>query len=261
MSVVPLKTARSSDEKPAREKASRCLVGAHLTKVIGQRPILHDVSLYVEPGEAVGLLGTNGAGKTTCFHIMMGLLGPDSGSVLLADQDITPLPLYRRAQLGMGYLPQESSVFRTLSVSQNIQAVLELTQVERHQHARIVGDLLAEFSLSHLSRAPAYTLSGGERRRVEIARALACNPQFILLDEPLAGIDPIAVDDIKGLVKSLCKRGIGVLITDHNARETMDLVHRIYVLHGGHIIKTGTPDIIARDRKVRDTYLGEKFSL
>ena len=254
MSVVALPA------KPAHSAQNR-LKAQHLTKVLGGRPILHDVSLHVTPGEAVGLLGTNGAGKTTCFHLIMGLLQPDSGTIHLGPEDITALPLYRRAQMGVGYLPQESSVFRNLTVEQNLRAVLEICQKDHTIRTRTENTLLAEFSLSHLRRAPAYSLSGGERRRVEIARALATDPQFILLDEPLAGIDPIAVSDITDLVKILCNRGIGVLITDHNVRETLEIVDRGYILHDGQIVKSGRPSDIIKDKKVRDVYLGTKFSL
>jgi lipopolysaccharide export system ATP-binding protein len=215
----------------------------------------------VQRGEAVGLLGPNGAGKTTCFYMITGLVAPDFGSIRLDGADITPLPMYRRARLGIGYLPQETSIFRGLTVEQNIRAVLELIESDVARREAVLDELLAEFSISHLRQAPAMALSGGERRRVEIARALASQPHFVLLDEPLAGIDPIAVGDIRDLVRHLKDRGIGVLITDHNVRETLEIVDRAYILHDGHVLMEGPPDAIVASRDVRRVYLGERFSL
>jgi lipopolysaccharide export system ATP-binding protein len=237
------------------------LVATNLGKRFRKRPVIRDVSLQVRQGEVVGLLGPNGAGKTTCFYIITGLLTPDAGSISLDGHDITELPMYRRARLGVGYLPQEASIFRGLSVEQNIRAVLEVIDPERDRREAMLDDLLAEFSISHLRRTPALALSGGERRRVEIARALASQPHFMLLDEPLAGIDPIAVSDIRDLVKHLKDRGIGVLITDHNVRETLDIVDRAYILHEGSVLMSGDPSEIVSHSDVRRVYLGERFSL
>ncbi|MBI1243541.1 MAG: LPS export ABC transporter ATP-binding protein [Alphaproteobacteria bacterium] len=225
------------------------------------RPVVREVSLAVQRGEAVGLLGPNGAGKTTCFYMITGLVAPDFGTIKLDGNDITDLPMYRRARLGIGYLPQESSIFRGLTVEQNIRAVLELIEPNRDRREAVLDELMAEFSISHLRRAPALALSGGERRRVEIARALASQPHFVLLDEPLAGIDPIAVGDIRDLVSHLKDRGIGVLITDHNVRETLEIVDRAYILHDGHVLMEGTPEAIVASADVRRVYLGERFSL
>ncbi|MBX6366380.1 MAG: LPS export ABC transporter ATP-binding protein [Rhodospirillales bacterium] len=237
------------------------LAARNLGKSFKKRPVLRDVSVSVQRGEAVGLLGPNGAGKTTCFYIITGLISPDVGTVQLDGQDITDLPMYRRARLGIGYLPQEASIFRGLSVEQNIRAVLEVVEPLKDAREATLDALLAEFSITHLRRAPAMALSGGERRRVEIARALATQPHFILLDEPLAGIDPIAVNDIRELVAHLKDRGIGVLITDHNVRETLDIVDRAYILHEGRVLMEGRPGEIVADADVRRVYLGERFSL
>lgn len=237
------------------------LVAANLGKQYKGRPVLRDVSLSVQRGEAVGLLGPNGAGKTTSFYIITGLIKADAGSIHLDGRDITGLPMYRRARLGIGYLPQEASIFRGLSVEDNIRAVLEVVEADPLRREQMLEDLLAEFSVTHLRRAPAVALSGGERRRVEIARALATQPGFILLDEPLAGIDPIAVAEIRSLVLQLKQRGIGVLITDHNVRETLDLVDRAYIIHEGRVLKTGTPEEIVADEDVRRVYLGERFRM
>jgi lipopolysaccharide export system ATP-binding protein len=228
-------------------------------KRYGGRPVVRDISLHLHRGEAVGLLGPNGAGKTTCFYIICGLVSPDYGSIFLENEDITQMPMYKRARLGIGYLPQESSIFRGLTVEQNIMAILEVVESDRDKRHTILEDLLAEFSVAHLRNVPAVALSGGERRRVEIARALASNPSFILLDEPLAGIDPIAVADIRMLVAQLKKRNIGVLITDHNVRETLDLIDRAYIVHGGGILMEGTPSEIVGNPEVRRVYLGERF--
>ena len=237
------------------------LVGHGLGKSFKRRPVLRGVSLAVQRGEVVGLLGPNGAGKTTCFYIITGLITADTGTVDLDGLDITDLPMYRRARLGIGYLPQEASIFRGLTVEQNIRAILEVSEPEPATREAMLDALLAEFSISHLRRASAMALSGGERRRVEIARALATGPNFILLDEPLAGIDPIAVGDIRDLVAHLKDRGIGVLITDHNVRDTLKIVDRAYILHEGRVLMEGAPDDIVADSEVRRVYLGERFSL
>jgi lipopolysaccharide export system ATP-binding protein len=240
---------------------NRGLVAQNMSKSFRKRPVLRNVNIAVQRGEAVGLLGPNGAGKTTCFYIITGLIAPDLGSVYLDQQDITALPMYRRARLGIGYLPQEASIFRGLSVEQNLRAVLEVVEPSAETRETIIDELLAEFSISHLRRAPALALSGGERRRVEIARALATAPKFILLDEPLAGIDPIALSEIRDLVAHLKDRGIGVLITDHNVRETLGIVDRAYILHEGRVLREGSPGQIVDDPDVRRFYLGERFSL
>jgi lipopolysaccharide export system ATP-binding protein len=237
------------------------LVAENLGKRFKKRPVLRGVTLSVDRGEVVGLLGPNGAGKTTCFYMITGLIAPDHGRIALDGADITGLPMYRRARLGLGYLPQEPSIFRGLTVEQNIRAVLEVTEKDRETRQMMLDDLLAEFSITHLRRTPALALSGGERRRVEIARALAARPNFILLDEPFAGIDPIAVNDIRDLVLHLKDRGIGVLITDHNVRETLELVDRAYILHDGVVLMQGLPSEIVADEAVRRVYLGERFSL
>lgn len=237
------------------------LHAANIGKRFRKRPVVRDVSLRVQRGEAVGLLGPNGAGKTTCFYMITGLLAPDTGTISLDGHDITDLPMYRRARLGIGYLPQEASIFRGLTVEQNIRAVIEVVEPEVDRREVILEDLMAEFSISHLRRTPSLALSGGERRRVEIARALACRPHFMLLDEPLAGIDPIAVGDIRDLVGHLKDRGIGVLITDHNVRETLDIVDRAYILHDGSVLMSGEPAEIVAHSDVRRVYLGERFTL
>jgi lipopolysaccharide export system ATP-binding protein len=240
--------------------ANRGLVAHNLGKSFKRRPVLRDVNVSVQRGEVVGLLGPNGAGKTTCFYIITGLIAPDFGSVFLDQQDITTLPMYRRARLGIGYLPQEASIFRGLTVEENLRAVLEVIEPSRPAREAQIDELLAEFSITHLRRAPSLALSGGERRRVEIARALATDPKFILLDEPLAGIDPIALSDIRDLVAHLKDRGIGVVITDHNVRETLRIVDRAYILHEGRVLKEGKPSDIVADADVRRFYLGERFS-
>lgn len=237
------------------------LAAVGLGKSFKKRPVVRDVSVYVRRGEAVGLLGPNGAGKTTCFYMITGLIAADRGMVLLDGVDVTALPMYRRARLGIGYLPQEASIFRGLSVEDNIRAVLEVVEPERDAREQMLDELLSEFSITHLRAAPALALSGGERRRVEIARALASQPHFILLDEPLAGIDPIAVNDIRQLVSHLCDRGIGVLITDHNVRETLDVVDRAYILHDGVVLMEGDPQEIVAHEDVRRVYLGDRFTL
>ncbi|MFV3128246.1 LPS export ABC transporter ATP-binding protein [Niveispirillum sp. KHB5.9] len=237
------------------------LVASRIGKAYKGRPVLRDISLSVNRGEAVGLLGPNGAGKTTCFYIITGLILPDHGSITLDGMEVTSLPMYRRARLGIGYLPQEASIFRGLSVENNIRAVLEVVEPDRDVREQRLDELLAEFSITHLRRTPALALSGGERRRAEIARALASQPHFILLDEPFAGVDPIAVNEIRELVSHLRERGIGVLITDHNVRETLDIVDRAYILHDGVVLMEGQPSEIVAHKDVRRVYLGERFSL
>ena len=232
-----------------------------IAKSYDRKIVLKDVSLGVERGEVVGLLGPNGAGKTTCFYSVMGLVRPDSGRILLDGQDITSLPMYRRAILGLGYLPQETSIFRGLSVAQNIMAVLEVEEPNRAARGERLEQLLSEFHIEHLRDSPAMSLSGGERRRCEIARALAADPSIMLLDEPFAGIDPISIADIRDLVKDLKRRDIGVLITDHNVRETLDIVDRAYIIYDGRVLFSGSPEELVADANVRRLYLGEGFSL
>ena len=232
-----------------------------LTKSYGGRTVVRGVSLEIESGEVVGLLGPNGAGKTTTFSMVVGLVSPDSGRVLLNDSDITEDPMYVRARRGIGYLPQEPSIFRGLTVEQNLLAILETLDLDASTRHRRLRELLAELGLSHLAKSPAYTLSGGERRRVEITRALVMSPQFMLLDEPFAGIDPIAVTDIQNIVFHLNSRGIGVLITDHNVRETLRITDRAYIVHDGVIYRSGTPGSLAADDEVKRIYLGADFRL
>ena len=232
-----------------------------LGKSYRRRPVVRDVSLDLKRGEAVGLLGPNGAGKTTCFYMIIGLIPCDSGSIVVDGLDVSALPMYRRARLGLGYLPQEASIFRGLSVEDNIMAVLELVEPDRLERTKRLDALLGEFSITHLRRTPAPALSGGERRRVEIARCLATDPAYVLLDEPFAGIDPIAVSEIRDLVGHLKDRGIGVLITDHNVRETLEIIDRAYILHDGHVLMSGTPDEVVEDANVRRVYLGEGFRI
>ena len=232
-----------------------------IAKSYDRRAVLHDVSLQVHRGEVVGLLGPNGAGKTTCFYSVMGLVKPDSGRIFLDGQDITGLPMYRRAVLGLGYLPQETSIFRGLTVEQNIMAVLEVSEGDKARRAQRLEQLLGEFGLTNLREAPALALSGGERRRCEIARALAAEPSIMLLDEPFAGIDPISIADIRDLVKDLKQRDIGVLITDHNVRETLDIVDRACIIYDGQVLFQGTPEALVADQEVRRLYLGESFAL
>ncbi|MEO1089997.1 MAG: LPS export ABC transporter ATP-binding protein [Pseudomonadota bacterium] len=246
---------------PAPAPAASGLIARHLTKTYRGRQVLRDVSLHVGRGEAVGLLGPNGAGKTTSFYIITGLVPADHGSVELDGEDVTRLPMYRRARRGLGYLPQEASIFRGLNVEANIRAVLEAIEPDATERHAQLEALLGEFSLEHLRRAPALSLSGGERRRVEIARALAASPSFMLLDEPLAGIDPINVGEIRNLVAHLKDRGIGVLITDHNVRDTLGIIDRAYILHDGRVLKEGAPSEIVNDADVRRVYLGEGFQV
>ena len=247
--------------KPRLVASNNGLEVFHIGKRYGGRPVVRDVSLRVGRGEAVGLLGPNGAGKTTCFYMITGLVRPDVGEIMLGGQDITILPMYRRARLGIGYLPQEASIFRGLTVEQNIMSVLEINEKDASRRQHMLDELLAEFSITHLRMAEGITLSGGERRRVEIARALASRPSFMLLDEPLAGIDPIAVDEVRNLVKHLKDRGIGVLITDHNVRETLDIIDRAYIMHEGTVLMDGTPSEIVNNVDVRRVYLGDRFNL
>jgi len=232
-----------------------------IVKSFKKRPIVRGVSLSVQRGEAVGLLGPNGAGKTTVFYMITGLIPADEGRIEIDGEDITRLPMYRRARLGIGYLPQEASIFRGLNVEQNIRAVLEQVEPDRQKREAHLEALLEEFNITRVRKSPAIALSGGERRRVEIARALATRPSFMLLDEPFAGIDPIAVGDIRNLVRHLTARGIGVLITDHNVRETLDLVNRAYIIHDGRLLTEGTPEQIIANEDVRRVYLGDEFSL
>ena len=236
------------------------LYAEHLSKSYKKRPVLYDVSLHVQRGESVALLGPNGAGKTTSFYIVTGLINPDSGAVMMDGQDITTLPMYRRAKMGIGYLPQEASIFRGLNVEDNLRAVIQVQDLRHSEQDRLLEELLSEFSIGHLRRTPALALSGGERRRVEIARALASRPSFMLLDEPLAGIDPIAVGDIRNLIAHLKTKGIGVLITDHNVRDCLEIVDRAYILHEGRVMFEGTPDEIVAHEEVRRVYLGEEFT-
>jgi lipopolysaccharide export system ATP-binding protein len=237
------------------------LVVEKLRKSYRKRPVIRDVSLQLARGEVVALLGPNGSGKTTSFYCIAGLITPDGGSVTIDGRDVTLFPMYRRARAGIGYLPQEMSIFRGLSVEDNILAILEIVEPNRKARQDRLEELLSEFSIGHLRRAPALSLSGGERRRAEIARCLASNPRYVLLDEPFAGVDPIAVGDIRHLVQDLKTRGIGVLITDHNVRETLEIVDRAYILHEGTIIKSGTPDEVVRDETVRRVYLGQSFRI
>src|SRR3982751_5721838 len=232
-----------------------------IAKSYDKKAVLTDVSLGVDRGEGVGLLGPNGAGKTTCFYSIMGLVKPDSGRILLDGQDITGLPMYRRAILGLGYLPLETSIFRGLTVAQNIVAVLEVAERDKGRRRERLEQLLGEFHIAHLRDAPAMALSGGERRRCEIARALAAEPAIMLLDEPFAGIDPISISDIRELVRELKERDIGVLITDHNVRETLDIVDRACIIYDGQVLFQGTPEALVADQEVRRLYLGESFAL
>ena len=233
----------------------------NIGKKYKNRPVLRNVSLNVKRGEAVGLLGPNGAGKTTCFYCVTGLITPDYGDVHIDGKDITTMPMYRRARMGIGYLPQEASIFRTLTVEENIKSILEIVVDNISERENMLEQLLSEFSIAHLRKSPAIALSGGERRRLEIARALASQPNFILLDEPLAGIDPIAVGEIRTLVSQLKNRGIGVLITDHNVRETLDIIDRAYILHGGSVLMEGNPEEIVASKEVRKVYLGDTFTM
>ena len=237
------------------------LVVKNLRKSYRKRPVIRDVSLELTRGEVVALLGPNGSGKTTCFYSVAGLVMPDGGQVLIDGVDVTTFPMYRRAKLGIGYLPQERSIFQGLNVEDNILAILEIVEKDRTKRRERLEELLNEFSISHLRRTPSVALSGGERRRCEIARSLAANPKYLLLDEPFPGVDPIAVGDIRDLVIDLKDRGIGVLITDHNVRETLEIVDRAYILHDGGVLMSGTADEVVRDEKVRNVYLGQGFRM
>ena len=236
-----------------------CVQG--LRKSYKKRLVIRDVSLELGRGEVVALLGPNGSGKTTCFYCIAGLINPEGGHVMIDGREVTGLPMYRRAKLGIGYLPQEMSIFRGLNVEENILAILEISEPDRIKRRDRLEELLSEFSIEHLRRAPALALSGGERRRVEIARALAADPKYLLLDEPFAGVDPIAVAEIRTLVSDLKKRGIGVLITDHNVRETLEIVDRAYILHDGKVLMSGTAEEVVQDENVRRVYLGQSFRI
>jgi lipopolysaccharide export system ATP-binding protein len=245
----------------------RVATGSPGLKVIGlrksyrRRPVIRDVSMELSRGEVAALLGPNGSGKTTCFYCIAGLITPEGGQVIIDGKDATLLPMYRRARLGIGYLPQEMSIFRGMSVEDNILAILEIAERDHTRRRERLEELLSDFSITHLRRASAMSLSGGERRRVEIARCLAANPKYVLLDEPFAGVDPISVGDIRHLVGDLKDRGIGVLITDHNVRETLEIVDRAYILHDGTVLMSGTADEVIRDENVRRVYLGQSFRI
>ncbi len=275
---IPRNLSRDSSKEQPRESAPRARAAANgaaqprtqhagylaihgVEKSFGTRKIVHGVSIYVRRGEAVGILGPNGAGKTTVFYMITGLIKPDRGRVELDGHDVTQLPMYQRARLGIGYLPQEASIFRGLSVEDNIRAVLEVVEPDKRKRERELDSLLEEFNITRLRKSPSIALSGGERRRVEIARALASRPSYMLLDEPFAGIDPIAVGDIQELVRHLTSRGIGVLITDHNVRETLGLTDRAYIVYAGEVLTEGSPEEIVNDPDVRRLYLGEEFRL
>ena len=243
------------------ENANAGLKVVYLRKSYKNRLIIRDVTLDLARGEVVGLLGPNGSGKTTSFYAIAGLILPEAGQVIIDGQDVTDLPMYRRARLGIGYLPQEMSIFRGLSVEDNILAILDISVKDGHKRRERLEELLSDFSIEHLRRAPALALSGGERRRVEIARCLAANPRYLLLDEPFAGVDPISVGDIRNLVTELKTRGIGVLITDHNVRETLEIVDRAYILHEGAMLMSGSPRDVVQNENVRRVYLGDNFNI
>ncbi len=252
---------QSGSDGQKRGRAQQILRSEHLVKRYKKRAVVRDVSIEVKQGEIVGLLGPNGAGKTTTFYMIVGMIRPSEGKVFFNEQDITHMPMYKRARAGIGYLPQEASVFRTLTVRENVLAVLQATELSVQERAERCDQLLEEFGLTSLAKSKGYMLSGGERRRTEIARALATDPKFILLDEPFAGIDPIAVEDIMKMVSHLGDRGIGVLITDHNVHETLSITDRSYLLFEGQILKTGTAEFLANDPEARKLYLGESFKL
>lgn len=254
---APAKTPSEVAEAPS----VRALAAYGLRKSYGRRRVVDDVTLHVEPGEVVGLLGANGAGKTTTFYMIVGLEAPEAGRIRLADEDITRLPMYLRARLGVGYLPQEPSVFRKLTVADNLLAVLETMGLRRREQFKRVEELLQEFGIEQVRHTRGESLSGGERRRTEIARALATEPQFILLDEPFAGIDPKAIDDIQNVILYLRNRGIGILVTDHNVRETLGVTNRAYIMADGKIFRSGAPRDLTEDAEVRRLYLGEKFRM
>ena len=250
-----------NDKEPKLIIQNDGLVVTNLGKSFNKKPVVRSISLEIQRGEAVGLLGPNGAGKTTCFYMISGLITPDYGKILLNNKDITKMPIYKRSRAGIGYLPQEISIFRGMTVEQNIRAILALHISDRIEREINLDELLAEFSLTHLRRTSSLALSGGERRKVEIARTLASHPSFILLDEPLAGIDPIAIEEIRELIKHIKDRGVGVLITDHNVKETLDLIDKAYIMHEGKILMKGSPNEIIEDENVRRVYLGNKFNL
>ncbi|MFQ6617488.1 MAG: LPS export ABC transporter ATP-binding protein [Fidelibacterota bacterium] len=251
----------TGEEQGFSGDSKQVLRSVNLVKRFGRREVVKHVSLYVRKGEIVGLLGPNGAGKTTTFYMITGMIKPNEGEIYLNDQNITGMPMYKRARMGIGYLSQEPSVFRKLTVEENILLILQTLNIPKEEQYKKLNRLLDELSISHLRKNKAYTLSGGERRRTEITRALVTNPDFILLDEPFAGIDPIAVEDIQNIVKGLKDRGIGVLITDHNVHETLSITDRAYLLFEGEILKSGTSDFLARDPEARKLYLGDKFKL
>ncbi|RXV66972.1 LPS export ABC transporter ATP-binding protein [Roseovarius sp. A46] len=253
MSAASLSLAHSNDATGLRVE--------NLRKSYSKKLVIRDVSLSLDQGEVVALLGPNGSGKTTTFYAIAGLIHPEGGHIFIDGRDVTALPMYRRAKLGIGYLPQEMSIFRGLSAEDNIMAILEITEPSRAHRRERLEQLLSEFSIEHLRRAPALALSGGERRRVEIARCLAANPRYLLLDEPFAGVDPISVGDIRHLVADLKKRGIGVLITDHNVRETLEIVDRAYILHDGKVLMSGSPRDVVDNENVRRVYLGDTFRI
>ena len=253
--------SESARDKLRVLKGAGGLAASGVGKTYKKRPVVRNVSVQVHRGEAVGLLGPNGAGKTTTFYMIVGLVRSETGSITLDGADITMQPMYRRARMGIGYLPQEASVFRGLNVEQNIMAALEVVEPDPDARELACDELLAEFGIGHLRRTPALALSGGERRRVEIARALATRPSYILLDEPLAGIDPIAVGEIRDMVSHLKHRGLGVLITDHNVRETLEIIDRAYIMHDGQVLMEGTPKDVVAHADVRRVYLGERFSM
>jgi lipopolysaccharide export system ATP-binding protein len=259
--AVPAEPPSARPEEPRPDPAVGGLVVRNVVKSFKKRTVVRGVSLELKRGEAVGLLGPNGAGKTTVFYMITGLIPADEGSIRIDGRDVTKLPMYRRARLGIGYLPQEASIFRGLTVEENILAVLETVESNRKERYRQLDALLDEFRIARLRKSPSMRLSGGERRRVEIARALASRPSFMLLDEPFAGIDPIAVGDIRALVRHLTERGIGVLITDHNVRETLDLVSRAYIIHDGMVLTHGTANEVINNEDVRRVYLGDQFKI
>lgn len=256
--MVPAKP-RISDDSYEDLKPSGMLEAKNLGKSYTKKPVVRNVSLTLKRGEVVGLLGPNGAGKTTCFYMIMGLIRPDYGTISINNYDVTAMPMYRRSRLGLGYLPQEASIFRGLTVEDNIMAVLETAEGDSERRLQMLEELLAEFSLTHLRKTQSIALSGGERRRCEIARALASRPSFILLDEPLAGIDPVAIDDIRKLIVQLRSKGIGILITDHNVREALDIIDRAYIIHDGVVMMEGTPAEIVTNKDVKRVYLGDRF--
>ena len=257
----PKKAVQEAHHTADLSRYEGTLIARGLTKTYRDRRVVNGVSLVVRRGEAVGLLGPNGAGKTTCFYMITGLVPVDEGSIEINGNDVTTMPMYRRARLGVGYLPQEASIFRGLTVEDNIRAVLEVHDKDKARREQKLDSLLAEFSISHLRKSAAIALSGGERRRLEIARALATDPTFMLLDEPFAGVDPISVADIQALVRHLTSRGIGVLITDHNVRETLGLIDRAYIIHAGEVLTHGRANDIVSNPDVRRLYLGDNFSL